>query len=83
MDVERLIAMANDIGAFFASEPDPSEGARCVANHLQRFWAPPMRAQLLDHWRRGGAGLSSLAGAAVGQLDAAENLNKTNKLPTG
>jgi formate dehydrogenase subunit delta len=82
VNVERLVTMANDIGAFFASEPDPAEGARGVANHLQRFWAPTMRAALLEHWRRGGLGLSSLAGAALEQLVTAENLKKTKNLPT-
>jgi formate dehydrogenase subunit delta len=81
MNVERLVGMVNDIAAFFASEADATEGARGVANHLQRFWAPEMRAQLLQHWRGGGEGLASLAEAALGQLAVTENLKKTTSSP--
>ena len=42
---ERLIAMANDIARNLAGEPDPD--AR-LAEHLKKFWAPRMRAQLAD-----------------------------------
>jgi formate dehydrogenase subunit delta len=45
MSAERLIAMANDIARNLAGEPDPD--AR-LAEHLKKFWAPRMRAQLAD-----------------------------------
>jgi formate dehydrogenase subunit delta len=60
--------MANDIGAFFDAEPDKTEAARGVANHLKRFWDPRMRRQIVAHYRSGGSGLGDVARSAVGML---------------
>ena len=49
MNVHHLVTMANQIGTFFASYPDQEEASNEIASHLQRFWAPPMRRQLLEH----------------------------------
>jgi len=68
MNVERLVAMANDIAAFFASEPDPKAAAEQVANHLRRFWEPRMRQAIRRHLEAGGAGLSPLARQGVERL---------------
>jgi formate dehydrogenase subunit delta len=68
MDVERLVAMANDIGNYFASEPDHEAGIAGVANHLVNFWDPRMRTQIVAHLAAGGAGLSDIARAAVARL---------------
>jgi formate dehydrogenase subunit delta len=68
MNVERLVAMANDIAAFFAAEPDPQTGAEQVANHLRRFWEPRMREAISRHLATGGAGLSALARQGVERL---------------
>jgi formate dehydrogenase subunit delta len=68
MDVNRLVAMANDIANFFASEGDRETAAAGVANHLTRFWEPRMRRQIVEHYRSGGAGLSAVAAAAVAKL---------------
>ena len=68
MRPERLVSMANDIGAFWAAEPDKSEAARNVANHLKRFWDPRMRRQIVAHYREGGAGLDDIARSAVAML---------------
>ena len=46
MNVERLVAMVNDIAAFFASEPDPDAAAEQVAYHLRKFWEPRMRIEI-------------------------------------
>ncbi|MQA31173.1 MAG: formate dehydrogenase subunit delta [Luteitalea sp.] len=70
MRIERLVAMANDIGAFFDAEPDKSEAARSVATHLQRFWDPRMRRELIAHHRTGGQGLKDVVLAAVALLSA-------------
>jgi formate dehydrogenase subunit delta len=72
--IEYLVKMANEIGAFFANEPDPEQAASAVAGHLRRFWAPRMRAQIVAHQATGGAGLSDLARQAVAKL-AAEKAN--------
>jgi formate dehydrogenase subunit delta len=68
MRIERLVAMANDIGAFFRAEPDRREAAKGVASHLERFWDPRMRRQIVAHLRSGGAGLDEPARSAVALL---------------
>jgi formate dehydrogenase subunit delta len=68
MDVERLVAMANDIASFFASEPDAEAGAEQVAGHLRRFWEPRMREAIARHLAAGGVGLSPLARRGVERL---------------
>jgi formate dehydrogenase subunit delta len=68
MRIERLISMANDIGAFFATDPDRHAATSSVANHLQRFWDPRMRRQIVSHYLEGGAGLDDIPLAAVALL---------------
>jgi formate dehydrogenase subunit delta len=68
--IEYLVKMANEIGAFFASEPDADQAAGAVASHLRRFWEPRMRDQIVAHQAKGGAGLSDVARKAVAQLAA-------------
>lgn len=68
MHPEYLVRMANDIGRFFAGEPDRNEAARGVAAHLKRFWDPRMRAQIVAHYRAGGEGLEDIVRSAVALL---------------
>jgi formate dehydrogenase subunit delta len=68
MNVQRLIAMANDISNFFGSDPDPASAAEQVANHLKKFWEPRMREEIRRHVSKGGEGLSSIAIQAVKKL---------------
>ena len=68
MRIERLVAMANDIGAFFDAEPDKKQAAASVANHLRRFWDPRMRRQIVVHYREGGAGLDDVVRSAIALL---------------
>jgi formate dehydrogenase subunit delta len=49
MKINNLVTMANQIGTFFESYPDRIEASSEIASHLQRFWAPRMRGQLLRH----------------------------------
>lgn len=65
MNVQKLVKMANEIAAFFASEPDASLRLAGVAGHLRRFWDPRMRRELLAYVDGGGEGLSDLARAAI------------------
>lgn len=46
MSDEKLIRMVNQIAAFHATQP-AGDGAS-VAAHLNDFWAPPMRADLVQ-----------------------------------
>ncbi len=45
MDEAELVRMANQIALFHAAYP-PARAAAAVAEHLERFWTPEMRAQL-------------------------------------
>ena len=67
MDVERLVAMANDIAAFFDAEAGPA-AADSVRNHISRFWEQRMRREIIAHLQKGGTGLSATARAAVEKL---------------
>ena len=49
MNIDHLITMANQIGAFFKSYPDQEKAKEDIANHLTKFWAPSMRDQIKVH----------------------------------
>lgn len=68
MNIERLVAMVNDIGRYFAAEPDEAAGVAGIADHLKRFWEPGMRRQMVAHLAAGGAGLDPLAKLGVERL---------------
>jgi len=65
MDIDHLVHMANRIAEFFEAMPDEQEARDGVAQHLQRYWEPRMRARLDEHLRSTqGAGLHPLVRAA-------------------
>ena len=68
MDVEHLVTMANDIAAFFDSEPDKAIAAEGVRFHISRFWEARMRRAIIEHVKQGGEGLSPTARSAVEKL---------------
>jgi formate dehydrogenase subunit delta len=70
MDTEHLVTMVNEIAAFFATASEGETAPQEVAAHLQRYWEPRMRAELLAHLVQGGTGLTPLARAAVQRLPA-------------
>ncbi|WP_296230154.1 formate dehydrogenase subunit delta [Pseudomonas sp. UBA4617] len=55
MSVDSLVKMANQIAHYFDSEPDHALAVQGVRNHLQSFWTPAMRRQLLE-WIEAHAG---------------------------
>ncbi|WP_407495340.1 formate dehydrogenase subunit delta [Pseudooceanicola sp. MF1-13] len=59
MSPEKMITMANQIATFFSSQPGDDQAER-VAAHLNDFWEPRMRSQLLSYLDQGGAGLHPL-----------------------
>ena len=62
MNATPLIKMANQIGAFFASQPDPAQARVDFAQHLRRQWDPQMRTALYAHLdANAGEGLSEFA----------------------
>ncbi|MHC8301606.1 formate dehydrogenase subunit delta [Pseudomonas sp. ZS1P83] len=66
MSTDNLIKMVNQIAQYFASEPDQQLAVLGVRNHLQMYWTPGMRKELLA-WQteHQGAELHPLAQAAV------------------
>jgi formate dehydrogenase subunit delta len=67
VDVKRLIAMANQIGAFFRAQGEAAAEAG-VEDHLRRFWDPRMRREIVGHLAAGGEGLDPPVRAAVARL---------------
>ena len=49
MDIQRLITMANQIGDFYESYPDPAQAEQGIAEHINRFWALAMRQQIAQY----------------------------------
>ena len=70
MNTDYLVKMVNEIAAFFEAERDPQEAAKSIANHLQRFWDPRMRKQIIAHLEDGGGDLRDAARAGVEVLRA-------------
>jgi formate dehydrogenase subunit delta len=67
MESEHMVHMANQIALFFAPYPR-EEAVSGVADHLQKFWEPRMRKQIVAYVADGGAGLHELALEAVKRL---------------
>lgn len=66
MDIHNLVRMANQIGSFYESYPDPVEAASEIASHLRKFWAPRMRSQMLAYVdNQNGEGLHEAVLAAI------------------
>ncbi|HKJ16110.1 MAG TPA: formate dehydrogenase subunit delta [Xanthomonadales bacterium] len=65
-EMDQLIRMANQIAENFSFYDD--QVAR-TSDHLQKFWAPPMRQKLMTHAASGGQGLSTAALEAAGKLE--------------
>ena len=69
---DKLVMMANQIGKFFV----PQRGAdpvAAIADHLQKFWDPRMRAAIVAHVAGGGVGLDRPVKEAVGRLKLAKD----------
>ncbi len=69
---DKLVRMANDIGKFFAAQGE-ARAIEGIARHLQRFWTPRMRAEIIAHAEAGGAGLDALPRQAVARLAQASS----------
>lgn len=68
MKIERLVHMANDIGNFFKAEPNRADAVNGILNHLQKFWEPRMRQQIVKYVQEGGKELDEVVLEAVKQL---------------
>lgn len=67
MSPEKMVRMANQIAMFFKTQPGSDQAER-VAAHLNDFWEPRMRAQLIAHVEAGGEGLEPLVFEAMKSL---------------
>jgi formate dehydrogenase subunit delta len=66
MDIQHLISMANQIGAFFQAEPDRAAALDGIAGHIKRFWDPRMRRQIVEWVEQHSAeGLTDLVAEAI------------------
>ena len=68
MDNSNLIKMANNIGAFFKSEPDRELAIQGVEQHIRNAWEPRMRKQIIEYLDNGGAELMDIVAEAVKKL---------------
>lgn len=67
MSNDSLVKMANQIAHYFDSEPNRALAVQGVRQHLQSFWTPSMRRQLLA-WidEHAGEGLDPKVKEALG-----------------
>ena len=64
---DKLVYMANQIGKFFHSQ-GRTKAVPGIAEHVRKFWDPRMRAAILSHLDRGGAGLDPEVREAIATL---------------
>jgi formate dehydrogenase subunit delta len=68
---DKLIYMANHIGKFWLSQ-GADKAPAAIAEHIRKFWDPRMRAAILAHLDRGGAGLDPPVRSAIETLAQAQ-----------
>ena len=69
MHIDYLVQMANDIGAFFATEENEALAAASIHQHIQRYWDGRMKARIVDHFNEtNGTGLEGAVRRAVQKL---------------
>ncbi|MDZ4729783.1 MAG: formate dehydrogenase subunit delta [Xanthomonadales bacterium] len=66
-ELQTLVKMVNQIAANFSFHDDAVDQTLA---HLQRFWAPALRQQMIQHVAAGGEGLDDLALQAAQRLTA-------------
>jgi formate dehydrogenase subunit delta len=67
MSHEKLVRMANQIGAFFKHHRE-DEAVHEIAEHIKSFWEKRMREQIFAHLEAGGEGLHERVKAALDKL---------------
>jgi formate dehydrogenase subunit delta len=67
--IEKLVYKLNQVGRFHA-HMSAAQAEAGIAEHVQQFWDPRMRAQIFAHLDQGGAGLDPLPRAALQHLRA-------------
>jgi len=64
---DKLVMMANQIAKFFSSQGE-ARALPQIAKHIEDFWDPRMRRNIMAHVESGGAGLDPLTLAALKTL---------------
>lgn len=67
MSPDKHVYMANQIATFFKTMPQ-GEAVEGVADHINKFWEPRMRAKLFEIVDAGGDGLDPLVLKAAEQI---------------
>lgn len=68
MDNSNLIKMANNIGAFFKSEPERELAIQGVEQHIRNSWEPRMRKQIIAYVQHGDGELMDIVAEAIRRL---------------
>ncbi len=63
-----LARMANDIAAFFETQPVREEAVLGMVVHLEKFWEPRMRRRIVHQLHQDASELVPLAREAVSEL---------------
>jgi formate dehydrogenase subunit delta len=69
MSPEKLAYMANQIGKFFAHQKQ-EQAVAAIATHIQQFWDPRMRREMLAHLDDADIGLDPRVHEALARLRA-------------
>jgi len=67
MQPDKLITMANQIAKYFETQGE-ERALPQIASHIEKFWDPRMRKQIIAHMQNGGEGLDPLAKKALAAL---------------
>jgi formate dehydrogenase subunit delta len=65
--IDKLVRMANQIGDFFAVQPEAGR-AEGVATHLKKFWTPKMIDEIVARAGSAESGLNATAAQGVNLL---------------
>jgi len=66
---DKLVHMANQIDSFFRTQDAATAPAK-IAEHMNKFWDPRMRREIVAHLDAGGDGLNPNSRQAVELLRA-------------
>jgi len=67
--LDHLIKMINQIASNNLYNDNVEQAAAKVANHIQRFWAPPMKQQIFNYAASDGSKLSPVVQQAIAQMN--------------
>lgn len=77
MSPDKMRYQANQIATFFASQPE-DEQTDGVADHINKFWDPRMRAQLFGITDESTEGLKPMVVAALAKINRPEKIGSAN-----